>query len=223
MARLGRAGCGRAWHGRARHGFYMKETFMKPLIAVFLTLVCALSSSAQFPITSVCSIQTARCEGSGTLIGVRGQVGLVLTCRHVAGREGAIVKCVWVGGQETLGVVLRVLAGNGYESDQALVMCVRPANVWPVEIAKFDLVGPWTSIGWRNGRMYVQRHSVAVERDSLIKLQGPYVKGQSGGAVFNRHGKLVGIIVASDFVAVGYASDGERLHNMVKQFKRGAL
>ena len=54
------------------------------LILCVLFCGCASSDSDR----AVCQIRMPECQGSGTLIAVHGNVGLVLSCRHVCERIG---------------------------------------------------------------------------------------------------------------------------------------
>jgi hypothetical protein len=54
----------------------------------------------------------------------------------------------------------------------------------------------------------------------LVQFNSPLVKGMSGGAVFDKYGRLVAVGVASNFTTLGYGADGVYLKNLVQLHTR---
>lgn len=176
-------------------------------------------------IGSVCEVAVSNgaitYRGSGTLVGFtkEGQA-IVLSCRHVCEQVGNHVTLKWPQyGETSYGTVVHVEAGRTPEwsSDLALIVCDRPKGVDPVKVADFcPKCGPWVAIGWRNNQIRVAFAERATLVAGVIKVNSPFVGGQSGGALFDRYGRLVGVTVA--------ASDEYGLssmpQNLLKQYQR---
>jgi hypothetical protein len=173
---------------------------------------------------AICHIDVGWGSGSGTLIGTREDgAALVLSCRHVNQKVGQVVTVTWplAGGQQSAGVVYEVIPGNGFDTDLALVVCQRPVAVDPVKVTGFDpTAGPFVAAGWRDNRLRVAVADVAALRSqALIWMPTPFIGGMSGGALFNRKGEQVAVVVASDRVTWGVSCDGPLLHVMIAKFR----
>lgn len=179
------------------------------------------------PYQGVCHIKAGNVQGSGTLIATRGGTALVLSCRHVNEVEGARVTISWplAGNQVTPGTVHKVIRGEDWGTDIAVIICRRPAGVAPIRVVKFNADhGPWVGAGWRSGQLRVAVSKQAEQRGNEIWLESPgmaFVGGQSGGCLFNRYGQLVGVIVASDRYSTSICADGPLLHQIIDQYRRG--
>lgn len=176
------------------------------------------------PYRAVCHIDVGDAAGSGVLVGTRQDgTALVLSCRHVNQTVGQVVTVSWplAGGQKSAGVVYEVIRGNGFDTDLALVVCQRPVGVDPIKVAAFDpAAGPFVGAGWRDGQLRIAVADVAaLKGQSLIWLPSPFVGGMSGGALFNRKGEQVAVVVASDRVTWGVSCDGPLLHAMISKFR----
>lgn len=204
--------------------------------------VCKASDPWE-PYRAVCEIRVlnsrgaVRWTGSGTLVArtraADGQmIGLVNSCRHVNPEVGMKVLVVWHGWgiekatdkpPQSFGMVAHVVqgAGDDWGTDLAVVMAPVPENIRPVPVARFDPAnGPWMSAGYRGGKFYYVMATEAYAQGSAIVLNSPFVKGQSGGVTFDRFGRQVGVVVASNWSNVGWSADGENMANMLKQFGR---
>jgi hypothetical protein len=176
------------------------------------------------PYAPICHIRNGNISGSGTLIATRPDgSALVLSCRHVNQQVGNVVEISWplAGGQTSPGVVWDVIPGDGFDTDIALVICEAPIGVSPVSVAKFDpRDGGYVAAGWRDGMLRVAPWPLAELRgQSLIWCNTPYIGGMSGGALFNRKGELVGVVVASDRVTWGVSVDGPLLHHTIAKYR----
>ena len=177
------------------------------------------------PYQAICNIRYEGWSGSGVLIATHENgTALVLSCRHVNQKVGDVSTVTWplAGGQMSAGVVYEVIPGNGFDTDLALVVCQRPVSVNPVKVATFDpAAGPFVGAGWRDNRLRIAVADVAALRgQSLIWMPSPFIGGQSGGCLFNRHGEQVAVVVASDRVTWGVSCDGPLLHALVNKYKR---
>jgi S1-C subfamily serine protease len=181
--------------------------------------MCGTGFENQSPYNSICQIRVGGGQGSGTLIAIKDGKALILTCRHVAQDVDAAAKLEWLGagGQVTTGNVLAIVNGSEFNSDLALIVCDAPDGLQPVRVAKFDPTnGPWHGVGWRGGQMYETFTNEATDVDGAINFNSTLIGGQSGGALLDRNGCLVGVTVASDFKTMGIASDGRYLSQLLK-------
>lgn len=197
-------------------------------VALVLWLLVATQVVADTiaPYRSLCMIRTSSGQGSGTLI-AKGQDGrgVILTCRHVASKIGddVLVSFLWAGGGETCsGAVVRVVKGRGFDTDLAIVLVDQvPAGIEPRRVVRLDKTkGPWIAAGFRGGVMRVTHPILTLleHPNGLVTVPAPFVGGMSGGALFDKYGNVVAVVVASDFATTGIAADGDNLHRMVDEF-----
>lgn len=178
-----------------------------------------------YPYSALCQVRMAggMGQGSGTLIATRGDKGLVLTCRHVAQKVGNVLSLEWLmaGKQITRGTVVRIVQGNDFNTDLALVVCDRPVGVRPASVARFDVSqGPWVGAGYRDSYLRIAESKSAAVEDNLIVIPTAFIGGQSGGALFNNRGHIVAVIVATSKVYdLGVSVDGDAMHNMIDEFR----
>ena len=188
------------------------------LAALFVISGCEVKVGSQdYP--AVCEVQTSQSCGSGTLIAVNENYALILTCRHVAQQEGNDAVMTWfVNGKEqiTFGRVLLVMEGDGYDSDQALIVGQAPKGVKPIPVGEFNPNnGPLVCVGWRNGKLYETIAKSGVEEDGIIKLNQPLIGGMSGGPCIQK-GVVVGVGVGSNRTNNAYISNGPTLKKLIK-------
>lgn len=186
--------------------------------ACYIVLCSGCSALRSDPYRSVCQIRVSGGQGSGTLIGVADNQGLVLTARHVAVRIDATATLDWfyAGNQHTTGVVAAISPGDTLATDMALVVCSLPDDVAPLSVARFDPNnGPWRCFGFKGDVPWETVALGAREHDGIIELDQPFTQGMSGGPVLDRDDNVVGIVVASDMESIGIASDGKTLAVLV--------
>jgi S1-C subfamily serine protease len=196
------------------------------LLACTLVANVARADDGIMPYRAVCQVHTVNCSGTGTLIAKRDDgTGLVLSCRHVCQDVDSRVMCIfhWANGKHvTYGRVVAVVKGKNYDTDLALIVIDQsPAGIAPRPVSRFKLAdGPWIGAGFRAGFMFVTPVITHCEelQGGQIMFPSQLVKGQSGGALFNRRGEIVAVLVASDFATRGVACDGENLHRLVNQY-----
>ena len=192
----------------------------------WLTLVALLICGCDYdPRSAVCQVVvdlpgSDDSQGSGTLVAVNGKRGLVLTCRHVAEQVGNTVMLTWPNGQSTIGVVYKIVPGNDYRTDQALVVCERPNGVKPLPVGKFDpTAGPIVSVGWRSGEFYEAVAFDARESDGLIESNQPFIGGMSGGPTL-QNGVVVGVAVGSNRKDYSVSSNGDALVQLIQSVSK---
>lgn len=189
----------------------------------------SVRSAVWEPFRSMAQLKMPRWFGSGTLVAVGGGKGLVLSCRHVAYKVGNEVKLKWVSvGLETTGKVVEVIPrtggrrrGSSWQNDLALVEAYIPAGLKPIPVVKFDPDnGPWTCLGFRGETAYIAVTNKAKKKGDSIVLSALFWGGESGGAVLDKYGHLVGVIVASDGNngSTGIAANGEALQAMLEKY-----
>lgn len=162
--------------------------------------------------------------GSGTLIAKQKvgneYAGIILSARHVALQEGSVVTINWLsdGGIKTMGRTWKLIHGDGYATDMSLICCEVPAGVQPVKVVKFNPAnGPFLSAGYRDGLLRVggPYHNVTKTKSDSLYVDSPLCHGMSGGALFDRYGNVVGIVIASDTKSWGIFSDGQYLERLL--------
>jgi hypothetical protein len=203
------------------------------IAAVFYLIasVPCQAADAWQPYRSVCEIQVQQgarlgWTGSGTLVAKRDGMGLILSCRHVNKKVGLEVKIVWHGSkkQKVTGRVVHVVPGGGSDwgSDLAVVFAPVPDSLQPVPVAVFDpSAGPWRSVGYRDGRILETIATEGTARGSALVFNSGYLGGMSGGVTFDRYGRQVGVVVASNpEMTIGWSADGENMKQMLARFGR---
>lgn len=199
--------------------------------AVLLLVFSSVSAAADpyWPLRSVCEIRVqhkfSSWTGSGTLVAKRGDVGLVLSCRHVNQTVGENVQTVWhgAGGYESVARVVFVHPPDGessFDTDIALLVTQVPPSLHPVAVAPFDANSSrWISAGYRERTLRLSVATSAWRRGNRVFSSSPFIEGMSGGATFNSKGQLVGVVVASTSTT-GISSDGENLRRALELFGR---
>jgi len=186
-------------------------------------LVIAITGcAASDPYNAVVQI-TSEGQGSGTLIAVEGDLGVVLSCRHVCKQVGTFVSLKWANGETTIGMVSSVPAGNPlnpYANDLALVICERPKGISPLPVGRFHPAnGPIVSVGWRDGEFYESVAFDAIEDGGIIKSNQPFIGGMSGGPTL-QNGVVVGVAVGSNRRDYSVSSDGDALVQLIESISK---
>jgi len=190
-------------------------------VAAFIASMICMSGCGHDPYRAVCQLRVNDgmwgTEGSGTLIAANSCNGIVLTCRHVAQKEGNLVTLKWLNAddQVTKGTVLEVLEGDDFQTDQALILTPLPEGVRPLPVGEFDpAAGPLVSVGWRDGDFYESVAFDAFEEGGVIKTNQPFIGGMSGGPSL-QNGNVVGVAVGSNRTDSSITSNGEHLKALI--------
>lgn len=146
--------------------------------------------------------------GSGTLIDVHGQHGLVVTCAHIfrdSKGQGPISVDLFMPGktESVRGQLVR------YDMDQdiALVSIPLVEQIVPVPVSLYvqeiQKQHPVFSIGCDRGANPTPIHSNIVDINRYLHAENLLVKGhpidgRSGGGLFNEKGQLIGVCNAAD-------------------------
>jgi thiol-disulfide isomerase/thioredoxin len=151
---------------------------------------------------------TGHSYGSGTIIDVRGQEAVVLTCGHIfrdSKGQGRISVDLFGSGAPQ-GLPGRLIAYD-LESDVGLVSFHSTCNLNPARVAPAgfrpkpgDAV---INIGCNNGGDPTVRHSRVTSIDKFLgpanlQVAGQPVVGRSGGGLFSAHGLVIGVCNAAD-------------------------
>lgn len=144
---------------------------------------------------AVCRVSVSGGAGSGTLIAQDARRGVVLTAKHVVGRE-SMATCKFRNGESRNGSVY----ASSDSTDAAIVVIPAVAGVKPILIAKSD---PPTgsrclALGYGGGwsKLYIaatnfvglQGHPARFSTEPAV-----FISGDSGGTLMH-NGKLVGVI-----------------------------
>ena len=157
---------------------------------------------------SVVFIATADGFGSGFFVSERGHV---LTNRHVV--QGVdTVEVVTEGGDRLQG---KVVARGGKGTDLAIVkVALEHTPALPLVSSRKVAIGTWVgSVGhgrggiWTLSTGFVSNVWGSTREHGVLQTQIPLNPGASGGPVFDRHGRVVGIVTAgiSDAQAINFA------------------
>jgi len=128
--------------------------------------------------------------GSGTLVDVDGGHGLVVTAKHLEGREP--ITCTFPNGKSLPGKWVQDKNPN----DLAAIIIADP-GVPPVQVAK-QMPGRGElaiSAGYGGqGRYAANTGYITRVFGNQFELTGAARGGDSGGPVFDRHGRLIGVL-----------------------------
>lgn len=200
---------------------------MKPMFSSIVLFLAVVLSGCEVKVGSqdypaVCELRTGGSGGSGTLIAVNENYALILTCRHVASKEGDdAVMTWWADGKEqtTFGRVMLVSEGGDYRNDQALIIGQVPKGIKPLPVGKFNPNnGPLVCVGWRGGKLYEsisKRGEYDENLEGVIVVDQPLIGGMSGGPCL-QNGVVVGVGVGSNRINNGYISNGKALEKLLK-------
>jgi serine protease Do len=134
-------------------------------------------------------------QGSGVIVS---EDGMVLTAAHVSGPPGRRVTVLLADGTRAFGRSL----GRNQALDASLIKIETPEKAWPyAPIARIEDVGVgnWSIVmghpgGHQPGRLPVFRLGRVIEADDLvIQTDNKLVGGDSGGPLFDMHGRVIGI------------------------------
>lgn len=185
---------------------------MVRLLSILILLVAGRCFAA-WPYDAVCEVQNGNAGGSGTLVGVKDDKGVVLSCGHIFD-EGVRNPVARFGDKKYRGRVL----GIDKELDLSAFVIQAPEGIKTpkcVRAAKRDdgffiAVGyPWYSRGkephWTKGKY------LGYSGKDVQFLARPYVhSGYSGGGLFAPDGSFVGVVCGYG-EGYSYAPSGKAL------------
>jgi serine protease Do len=169
---------------------------------------------------AVVAVRVGQAAGSGVVVSAE---GLVLSAAHVGGEPGRDVRFTFPDGRTARGVTL----GTDHGMDAGL-MRITDSGPWPfVPLGEPDnaMIGDWVLALGHPGGFDAER-PVLVRLGRIIWLTGPVIRtdctlvsGDSGGPLFDMHGRVIGIhsrisesTTANFHAPVGsYVSSWERL------------
>jgi serine protease Do len=134
-------------------------------------------------------------QGSGVIVS---EDGIVLTAAHVSGPPGRPVTVLLSDGTRAFGRSL----GCNRALDASLIKIETPERKWAhasVASMKDIAVGDWSIVmghpgGHQAGRLPVFRLGRVIEADDqVIQTDNELVGGDSGGPLFDMHGRVIGI------------------------------
>ncbi len=163
-----------------------RETQVKQLLEQVTPAVVAITAT-----------DSLKNPGSGSGI-VVSKDGLILTAAHVIAATGKDLRITFPDGRVVKGEAL----GANKTIDAAMVRLVEPGP-WPhAELGNSDtiLLGDWcVALGHPGGFVHERRPPVRLGRiwrrdnDGAIRSSCPLIGGDSGGPLFDLHGKVIGI------------------------------
>lgn len=167
------------------------------VVWIAMLLLLATVANAAHPYDSVCRVLTRTSGGSGTLIyNEPGKYALVLGAKHVSPDRGEWVSCTW-GDTTCEGIAWKVHP----MADICVMMVASPPGLRPVQAAlPSPATGPFVAAGfpsYSRGKLHYQVGNFK-DRDTytLYTTKAPW-SGMSGGACFDRYGRIVGVVVTA--------------------------
>ena len=193
---------------------HFRQLAVAVVLLALLELLAAIAEGAEHP--AVARIMATGCNGSscqrtygsGTLVGVDGEYGIVVTCAHLfRNRPTAIYVAFDASGQYEAKLV-----GLDEAWDLAVLRIKRPPAE-PIDVAAaYPKPGdPLQSCGygsdgtyWCNaGRALGYARTASTATYETLELSGRARDGDSGGPVFNERGELAGVLWGTDGKIVG--------------------
>jgi hypothetical protein len=169
----------------------------------------AVAPPADFPIDArpiarvVNAVGSARALGTGTLVDVDGEQGLVLTCAHLFREGTGSVAVTFPDGSSYAARLARIDAA----ADLA-ALAIRAPNVRPVELADDcpQRGDPLVSCGYgSDGRLWCNRGQalgyvtmLGSHGRETLELTGAARFGDSGGPVLDRDGRIVAVLFGTN-------------------------
>lgn len=169
------------------------------LLTFIFALCIANIVTAAAPYDAVCLVRMTASDnqsgGSGVYVGILDGSAVILTCKHVAEKngDGAIVT---FGKSQYEGIVAAVHP----VLDCAVIVCTIPKGVEPASLARElpspDLE-PFVLCGYPGpdrSRLYYQIGKFMELSDQFLTVGCEPIPGMSGGACFNRRGEVTGLV-----------------------------
>ena len=194
-------------------------------IMVMLLLAGAANAQRQALDRSLwpfCRVAVGDYRGSGTLVDVNDQFGLVITNNHVV-RDGGLIRCRFLNGESYQG---ELISANGPE-DLAAIKIRKPVGIRPIALASFSGAQQIYTINGFGRGLFLQQSGELCAIDQrpngaqydCVRLACYARSGDSGGAVMDQAGKMVGVLwgCASDGT---YATCGKPLTSFLSRLTR---
>jgi hypothetical protein len=160
--------------------------------------------------------------GSGTLVASSGNVGFVLTCGHLFSEGQGNIVVEFSGGRRYEARLVEIDKAN----DLAALAIATP-GIAPLEIDAATPAGQLSACGYgSNGQFSCARGSVVGYATPVgatapsMKISGAVRAGDSGGAVTNAQGRLVGVIWGVRD-GITYATFGQPLRTFLARLQEG--
>lgn len=178
-------------------------------ISLCLLLLLAPTVRAEWPFDAVCEVSNIQGGqgngGSGTYVGASGSDGAVLTCAHMFDGGVFSVSCKFPAN----GIRRRAeVLGIDWANDLAMLRIQRPEDIKPVKIARVDpAAGPFTAVGYpgyAQGRLCFMTGKLVRNTQGRANTSTEFHSGYSGGCLFDRRGRLVGVTVGNDGIPGRY-------------------
>lgn len=201
--------------------------------ALLLSLVLAAQAWAAWPYDAVCDLQNETPQyfpdgsrgypgGSGTLIGVSDRTGLILSCAHAFENGGRTAKISFASARgEWRGRVI----GLEPQNDLSMLVIDSPPDIaTPMVRAAKPEDGPFVCVGYpwygRDRQHWTAGECIGLTADSRIHVRCSVQSGYSGGALFNKHGEICGVVCGMtgpnrDQMDRAYCPSGEALLRFV--------
>jgi regulation of enolase protein 1 (concanavalin A-like superfamily) len=219
-------------------------------LACLLAAPCVVASEQGIPAAKLVGLKAATvyvkvegeegtATGSGFLIGVDGDAGLIVTNQHVIADESGRSQppsVVFGSGTKTERVLRAEVVASDPEADLAVLRVTAPGLPTPLDVTQavplretmtvytfgFPL-GNLLSSGKGNPAVTIGQGTVSSLREDergrlhRIQLDGDINPGNSGGPVVDGEGRLVGIAVSKIVdTRIGFAIPSAHLHNMLQ-------
>lgn len=198
--------------------------FLAILLLSWPGLACAQSPDlGRIVWDSVCDLSAPPYGGSGTLVGIDGERGLISTCSHTF--HGVGTRNVSVEFRSGYKTRARLLAMDDRNDLAVFEIKVQPGMATPpaVKLASVDegnviAIGfPW----YGQGKMhYTAGKLVRIDGSGRALFAArPHVhSGYSGGGLFNEQGEYLGAISSFDANGLSIAGSGEPLRRLLSRY-----
>ena len=176
------------------------------LLSAIVVSPCSTAALAGKPRPAVVRVKVPEKDdlvsyGSGTLVGISDEHGVVLTNWHVVRDAAGEIVVHFRGGFRSTATVLET-----DETWDLAALLIRPPKVEPVAISeKTPDHGQLLTIAGFGGGTYREASGKVTqyvspgedEPSEMVEVEVPARPGDSGGPIFNRHGQIAGVLFGS--------------------------